>query len=805
MDAFRLDLSYAVRMLLKNPGFAAVALLTLALGSGVNTAMFTVVSGVLLRPLPYADPERLVALLGQDAERGFLTLSPLDFGDLATDSKVFQGAAAIQKSALSLTGRGEPERVVAAAVSWNFFELLGVEPALGRSFHRSEGRAGNEGVALLGDGLWRRRFGADPSAVGATIRLDGRVFTVIGIAPPATDFPTHVELWIPLVLRPEQLDPSQRGAHYLTAVGRLKRGVELAAAQAAVGAVARRLERAYPDSNTGVGAIVIPLRDLMVQKARPALLVLLGAVGLVLLIACANVTSLLLARAVSRQGELAIRAALGAAKLRLIRQHLTEGLLLAGLGGGLGLLLAVWITDLVVAWGPADLPRLAQVAIDARVLAFALGAVLLTTVLVGLLPALQSGAADLHQRLQAGGRATLGGGRRIRNLLVVGEMALALLLLAGAGLLIRSFAALQQVAPGFDPRRILTFELWLPEPQYAELERSAAFYQQLTDRLAALPGVEAAAGVFGLPLSGGPSAYGSFEIPGRPEREGYETSAGVRVVTPDYFRALRIPLLEGRPFDRRDAAATQPVVILNHAAARRYWPGRSPIGERLRCQISMVERREQPRTIVGVVGDVHFDGLDRPAGPEIFLPHAQHPVTIMSLTVRTRSDPRALTASAREAVRALDPGVPLADVSSMEQVLEGSIAQRRFSMLLLAIFAALAVLLAAVGMHGVLSYAVAQRTSELGLRMALGAQPRAVFGMVLGQGLMLAGAGAALGLAGALALTRLLESLLYGVSATDAATLSAVLLGLAAIALLAGLLPARRAARIDPSIALRCE
>jgi predicted permease len=536
----------------------------------------------------------------------------------------------------------------------------------------------------------------------------------------------------------------------------------------------------------------------------PALLVLFGAVGLVLLIACANVTSLLLARAVGRQSELAVRTALGAPKLRIFGQLLTESLLLAVLGGGLGLLLAVWATDLLIALGPADLPRLGEVRIDGSVIGFALACAMLTTLLVGLLPALQTVSADLHQRLQSSGRSGMGGGRRARRLLVVVEVALALLLLVGAGLLIRSFALLQQVDPGFDPRGILTFDLWLPDSQYAELHQSADFYARLIGRLSAAPGVASAAAVFGLPLSGGQSVQGSFEIPGRPQ-DAEEPDAGLRIVTSDYFRTLRIPLRQGRLFDSRDGAAAAGVAIINEAAARRYWPDRSPIGQSLRCHISLVAQKELPRRIVGVVGDVRFDGLDRGSEPEIFLPHAQHPVTIMAVLLRSANDPNVLVPQARAAVRALDSNLPLSRPRTMEQVVSASVGQRRFSMLLLAAFAALALLLAAVGIHGVLACAVEQRTQEIGVRMALGAPPRELLLRIVGEGLGFAAVGAALGLAAAIALTRLLSSLLYGVSPTDPITLALVAAVVAAMALLASYLPARRAARVDPTVALRYE
>jgi putative ABC transport system permease protein len=795
------DVRYAARVLVRQPGFAAVAVLTLALGVGANTAIFSVVNAVLLRPLPFAEPDQLVRVYEKRPKLGRTrnVVSAPDFIDWRGQSQTFDSMAAYNGWGASLTGDGEPQRITGALASADLFRVLRAEPMLGRAFAAEEDRPGAPRVVVISHGLWRRRFGADPSAVGKAVTLGGEPYTVVGVMPPAFQFPDpETEVWAPLALDPQ--DQSSRGSHYLSVVARLKTGVTREQAQAEMDAIAGRLEQQY-QVNTGHGVNVFALHDEVVGGVRKSLFVLLGAVGFVLLIACANVANLLLARGAARQAEIAVRTALGASRWRVVRQLLTESLLLFVWGGALGLLLAVWGVDLFVALSPPGTPRVHEIRADAWVFGFTFLVSLATGVVFGLLPALQASKPDLHAALKEGGRDRLGGGSRtrLRGLLVVAEVASAVVLLVGAGLLLKSFVRLRQVSPGFDTANVLTMQLSLPPSRYRDGASQAAFFRQLLQRVEALPGVRAAGAVAGLPLTGN-MASRYFEIEGRPPRPAGEgLNANFNLASPGYFRALGVPLVSGRQFDERDASGAPEVVVVNETMARRFWPDEDPLGKRLRIA------NNPWRTVVGVVADVKNDGLSAEPKPEMFYPLLQSPLPFMTLVVRTDTDPKTLAAAVGREVRAVDADEPVYDVKTMDERLAESVSPQRLTTLLVGVFAALAMTLAGVGIYGVISYSVAQRTREMGVRMALGAQKGDVLKLVLRQGLLLALAGVLIGLAGAFALTRVMSGLLYGVSVTDPATFAGVAVMLTAVALVACLVPALRAARVDPMVALRYE
>jgi putative ABC transport system permease protein len=804
MRAVFQDIHYAARMLRRQPGFTIVAVLTLALGIGANTAVFTVVNAVLLRPLAYADPDSLVLLLYGRPGRISQWLSPLNYRDLVGQSSAFQNAAAYTPVTANLTGTGDPERIDGASVSWNFFNVLGVAMREGRGFVEAEG-SGEGDVVVIGDGLWRRRFGGQPGLIGTSIRLDGRPRTIVGIALGGVALPSKAEFWRPLIFTPRDLAPRSRGAQWISAVARIEAGGDVARATAALQTVAARLAVEHETINGGTTALAIPLHQRMVQNVRQTLLVLLGAVGFVLLIACVNVANLLLARAQSRTREVAVRAALGAGRRRLIAQFLSEAVLLGLLGGAAGLAAAYWCTRALVALAPASIPRLAEVAIDLRVLTFTLAVAVGTSVLFGLMPALSASGGAVARFIGAAGRGTVGAGpSRPRRALVVCEMALAVMLLVGAGLLIRSYLRLQQVSPGFDPDGIITFNLSLPEAKYSNSSSVAGFTATLLARMRAEPGVETAAAVFGLPF-GELSASTSFRNPSKPDTPDGPI-AGMRIVSPEYFKTMRIPLVAGRLFDERDDDAAPEVVLINQQTARRYFDGENAIGQQIRVGVTLArEARSNNKTIVGIVGDVKYGRLDAETPPEIYLPYAQHAVDEFTIAVRTAGDPMAFAPTLRRDVAAIDRELPIAKMEPMTAVVGASIAERRFTMFLLSAFAAVALALAAIGIYGVLAYLVSQRTQEIGVRLAIGAAPGDVARLFLREGARLTIVGLAAGFAGAAAAARALSTLLFGVTATDPATFAAVAGALTLVALAASYVPARRAARVDPIVALRSD
>lgn len=826
-DMFQ-DLRYGARMLLKNPFFTATAVATLALGIGANTAIFSVVYTVLFRPLPFENQEQLVMVWETFLSRGNVrgTPSPPDFREWRGRAKSFRQMAAFYDTNFNLSGAGEPERLPGAVVSAELFPMLGVKAALGRTFLQAEEEFGAHRVVVLSQALWQRRFGADARLVGKSITLNDQPYTVVGVAPPDFKFAdfagagAEAELWVPMAFAPG--DPyNTRGNHFLSVLARLKPGLTVAQAQAEMDVLTGQLAQEHQE-NAGLGARVVPLRDEMVGDYRTALLMLMGAVGFVLLIACANVANLLLSRASARRREFAIRSALGASRLRVVRQLLTESLLLGATGGALGLLLAWWGVKLLLTLGPADLPRAAEIGVDGRALVFTLVLSVATGVVFGLLPALHTFNFDLSGALKEGGRAATTGRRLgvLRRALVVTEIAMSLVLLVGAGLMAGSFWHLLRVDPGFNPEKLLTVQITLPESRYPQSSphQSQAFFRQLIERLSGLPGVRSAGATTSLPLASG--GWGKMlSIEGRPAPASMESVPVVqyRQVTPSYFTTLGMQLLKGRFITEQDAGESPPVALINEEMARRFFPGEDPLGKRM--WMGPPENLLPPGalppgysfpllTIVGVVKDVKHLGLSKQPGPEVYIPHPQglqETSRSMFVAVRTEADPLSFAAAVRREVAAIDKDQPVADVRTMEQRLAESLSSARFNMLLLGIFAGVALLLAAVGLYGVIAYAVEQRTHEIGVRMALGAQRRDVLVLIVGQGMRMAFGGVGIGLVASLGLTRLMSSLLYGVEATNPQTFATVALLLVAVALLACYMPARRATKIDPMNALRFE
>jgi len=806
MDTLRQDLAYALRRLRQAPGFTAVAVATLALGIGANGAIFSVVNAVLLRPLPFEEPERLVRVSQTWKGESTSVYSPQNFLDVEAAARSFESLAVFDSSGITLTGRGQPSRLEGTEVSATFFDTLRVRPAYGRTFAPGENEPGHTKVAVLGHALWRARFAGDPTVVGQTVQLNRAPYTIVGVAPPAFSFPDRTEIWTAMEYD-KRFRTQSRGAWYLGVIGRIKPGVTLDHAQQEVATIHARLARVYPDADEGVGGTVASLQEAMVGDSRRALLVLLGAVGLVLLIACVNVANLLLARVAARESELAVRTALGAGRFRLMRQLLTESLTLSLLGGAAGILLAAFSLDGLLALQPQGVPRLAEVRVDRAVVAFAAGLSVLTGLLFGVFPALQMTKRPTAESLREGSRGVLAGrGHRMRSGLVIGQMALAMMLLAGAGLLLRSFTQLRRVDPGFRSENVLTFRLSLPDSAYKDDAARLAFHDRLMARLAALPGVRTAGGIMGVPL-GGIRFNLSFEVKGRPPLPfAQQPSIEIRVVTPDYFRAMGIPVVRGRTFEARDGAGGPQVALISEAAARRHFPGEDPLGKLITLGWGRGEGKPKVGgEIVGIVGDVKDRGLAQEKPPEMYVPYAQVPTDTMDVVLRTHVAPRSLVPSAERVVRELDPELPVARVATLDEVVARSISEPRFYMVLLGAFAAMAVFLAALGIFGVLSYSVVQRSREIGIRVALGAHPRDVLRMVLGHAAVLALVGVLAGLAGAVALSRAIGSLLFELSPTDPLTLGSMAVLLASVALLASYLPARRATRLDPLIALRSE
>jgi putative ABC transport system permease protein len=806
------DMRYGLRMLVKNPGFTLVAVLALSLGIGANTAIFSVVNAVLLRPLPFENSERIMQVWATNVKRGVNSnpASYLNFKDWREQGQNFEAMAAYSDASVAFTYADVPEQIDGTGATADLFKVLAAKPLLGRTFQPEDERAGGSHVVVLGYGLWQRRFNADPNIVGKQVKFDGESTTVIGVMPEGFRFPVDrigdAEFYIPL--DPEQDYNKERGANYLRVVGRLKPGVNIEQAQSEMTAIGQRLEQQYPNNNAGRGVRLVSLYEQTVGRIRPALLILLGAVGFVLLIACANVANLLLARASSRQKEIAIRTALGASRVRVISQLLTESLLLSVVGGTLGLIIAFWGVDLLAASIPSDIPRIKEMGLDLRVLGFTAAVSILTGIVFGLVPALQASKPDLTEALKEGGRGSTEGLRRnrTRSLLVVSEVALSLVLLIGAGLLIKSFVYLINVKPGFDPEHVMTAGLALPPVKYGESEQQAAFFHQVLEKVGTLPGVESAAVITPLPLSGS-MMQNIISIEGRPKpAPGERLITSTRLVSPDYLRAMSIPLIRGRGFTEQDKTGAPRVFLINETLARQYFPGEDPIGKRISVSVRATQdKKDEVGEIVGIVGDVKHQSLDKEAGPECYIPYLQIPDPYMTLVVRTKAEPAGMAGALRTAIQQVDPEEPVFDIATMNQIMARSIATRRFNMLLLGIFAALALILAGVGIFGVMNYSVTQRVHEIGIRMALGAQTSDVLKMVIGQGMLFTLLGVGLGLLAAFALTRLMSGLLVGVSATDPVTFAGVSLLLIVVAFIACYIPARRATRVDPMIALRYE
>ena len=810
MDVFWKNLVYAVRMLLKKPSLTAVAIIAIGLGIGANTAIFSVVNTVLLQPLPYDQPKQLVMIATEQRNQaldGRGSFSVPDFLDVKQSSTTLQYVATVQSTGTILTEAGDPERLLGAAVSSDYFSALGIKPVLGRVFTPDEDKQGAPSVVLISHGLWQRRYAGDPNIIGREIDLGGKT-TVIGVMPPGFQFPISddkQDFWEPIFsaqfMTKDLLE--QRDNRFLPVFGRLKPGATVEQAKADLDLLSRQIESRSPGTNTNLIFNAVSMHEDVTRDYRPALLVMLGAVGLVLLIACANVANLLLARAVARQKEVAIRMALGASRRRIASQLLTESVLLSLAGGVVGLLLATWGTKLLIAFGPADVPRLRDIGLDRYVLSFTLGVSTLTGILFGLVPALHASKPDPGGMLKESGRGLSNTGRNwMRSSLIVSEVALSLMLLAGAGLLINSFWRLLHTDAGFDPKGVLALDIPLSRTRYTKPEQRSAAFQQLLEQMKTVPGVRDVSVVSNVPLTDLDIQL-SFNIEGHPPyKPGDPSVADYTVVGSDYFRTMNIAVLRGRVFTDQDTTNTQPVIIVSKAFTKRYFPNEDAIGKR----VIFDEPQKTPREIVGVVDDVRRKGLDVDVNPEMYVSYIQNPERRMNLVLRTEArDASQITPAARAQVKAFDPNQIIWRAQTLEQLLGTSVAPRKFNMLLLGIFAGVALLLAAVGLYGVMSYSVSWRTQEIGIRMALGANRADVLKLVVRQGMMMTLIGLVLGLAGAFALSRVLTGMLYGVSATDPLTFTGVSIVLLVVALLACLIPARRATHVDPIIALRTE
>jgi putative ABC transport system permease protein len=806
-----IDLKYALRMLVKAPTFAAIAVLTLALGIGANSAIFSVVDTVLLRPLPFKEPNQIVMAwaryVNDSGDKGVHSFP--DYVDLRDQSQSFSGMAAYTRAAGTLAQVDDAQALEGVAITPEIFDILGIPPLLGRGFTQEEAKDQGERVIVLTYPLWQRTFGADPKILGQPISISGRSYTVVGVMRPGWKFPIedeHIDYVMPLqYLVPAAL--TNRGSHFLSVVGRLKPGVQIRQAEAELSAIAGRLSKQYPDTNMNFTSMTVTtLHSDMVGDVRPALMILLGAVALVLLIACANVANLLLARAASRSREIAIRTALGASRLRVIRQLLCESLLLALMGGTAGLLLAWWGVDLLGAAGPQGLPHIAQIKVNFTVAAFTFALAIGSTALFGLIPALQVSRPSVNESLQQGSKGSTGGlhTNRLRAFLVVSQVSLSLLLLAGAGLLIKSFFNLRATNPGFDPERLMTLQLTLPRVRYPELDQQIRAHDAIMEKISAIPGVESAGGANPLPLAGNINNF-SFMVSGAaPLPRGNHPGGGYLIVKPDYFQAMKIPVLQGRAFTRADTKDSPLVVMINEAFVRKHFPDRNPVGQQV--MIDRGEGNAPPCEVVGVVGNSRHDSLAAPPGPEMYVPFPQDPSRSLDIVMRVAStNLMGLNAEVKRAVHGVDKDLFVPKLEPMTNFLSTQLAQPRFNMMLLAVFAGVAMILAAIGIYGVIAYSVTQRTREIGIRMALGAQRTQMLGMVLRQSLTLVAIGITLGVLVALAATRVMSTLLYGVSANDLSTYAIVIFLLGAAALLASYLPARRAMKVDPMVALRYE
>ncbi len=804
------DVRYGLRMLLKHKGFTAVAVIALGLGIGANTAIFSLVNGVLLRPLPFPDAERIIYFEGKNPAPGITTesnISFLDFTDWSQQTDLFASTAAYWTGNANFGADGaEPERVPRAGVTTGFFSVLGVQPVLGRTFVPEDDKGWPQTVAIVSHGLWKRRFGSDPNVIGKQVQISGSSMTIVGVMPPGFEYPEQTQVWVPSAVN---LSQEPRDNRVWSAIARLNTGIDLKQAQTRLSAINAQLDKRFHETNKGWDVFLSTLHERLVREVKPSLLALLGAVGFVLLIACANVANLLLARGAARQKEIAIRAAMGASRTRVLRQMLTESILLSAIGGIAGLVLSIWLTDLLMSMLPEGAPRLEQIGIDYRVLTFALGVSAFTGILSGIVPALQASKLDVTSALKEGGRSGEGHRRTsARNLLLIGEVALSLMLLVGAGLLIKSFLRLQEVRPGFNAQNVLTADLSLQGAKYRKDQQCVEFFRQLTERLEAVPGVEAAGASVNLPLSASDYGIGRGFIPeGRPLTVDEAKDAMFSTITGDYFRALQIPLLSGRTFEPRDDADGPKVVIINETTAKHYFGSpAAAIGKRLSIWSAFRGQRRDERfmrEIVGVVGDTKIGSLTGEGGAQIYVPHAQDSHwNFMGLVIRTAGDPAAFATTLRREVQALDQDQPIYNVRTMDDVVANSLGTRRVSMQLFAVFACAALLLAVLGIYGVMACSVTQRTQEIGIRMALGAQKSDVLALVIRQGMTLTVIGVAVGWAGAFALTRLIANLLFGVAATDPLIFVAIPLLLLFVALVACYLPARRAARLDPTVAL---
>ncbi len=819
MEIIWQDIRYGARLLLKSPGFTLIAVLTLALGIGANTAIFSVVNFVLLRPLPYANSDQLLMIWERNLKKGWSEspTSSANFVDFRTSARNLEVAAFTDTNGnFNLTGGDQPERVAGLRVSANLFPLLGVNPGRGRLFLPQEDQPGAGHVLILSYGLWQRTFAANANLINKTIQLNSQSYTVVGIMPPDFKFPpafsavvgsseesvSNADLWVPLTTDDIPLVRDRRD---LKMMGRLKPGVTVAQAQADLNAIASRLDREFPDVNGGIETHVIPLREQVTGDISLALFVLMTAVALVLLIACANVANLLLAKATGRQKEIAIRTALGATRLRILRQLLTESVLLGLLGGLLGLLFAVIGAKTLIAFVTTNIPKLKDFTFDATVLLFTLLIALVTSLFFGLAPAIDASKPNLNEALKEGGRSSSGSAsrQRLRDFLVITEVALAVILVTASGLMFRSFLRLQGVNPGFNPKNLITLEVELPDAKYHAAQQQQNFQQQLLQRLTTIPGVQSAATVDNVPF--GVNAFNtSFMIEGRPVPAVTERPrAFYRVISPNYFRTMGIPFRRGNEFTDRDSAEMPGVAIINETATRKYWPGEDPIGRKIKR--GRPESKNPWVTIVGIAGSASQLSLREESQPEIYVPFLQNTTPNFSLVVRTASDPKTITGAIRKEVWATDKDLPVSNMKLMDELISNSTAQPRFYVILLTVFAALALILAAVGVYGVMAYSVTLRTRDIGIRMAVGAQPMDIFKHVIGHALMLASIGLVIGLVLAGTSTLVMKSLLFGISPADPLTLIVTALILLAVALLASYLPARKATKVDPMVALRYE